>query len=251
MGTAMASAPATGPLAAWADTWSARGTRKASGATAVVAVAAGPSSTNIEPGRGNGSVPVARGWLSFRSSARKSASWRPVSMSEARWPSSWGRAVEVASRAASFLTSSPRSTSGAPASTASSWAMAVRSASAPRARRSSAKVSWPSTRAPASSRTLRTPSRRPLSTLSVSTSTTERPLSRSWTSSGMTVAPKACRRACSCLRATFSLLLRSLSWRTRSLVARRTETVPSWSTVLPTTMPRARARNTATSDTMW
>ena len=36
-----------------------------------------------------------------------------------------------------------------------------------------------------------------------------------------------------------------------SLVARRTETVPSWSTVLPTTMPRARARNTATSDTMW
>ena len=91
----------------------------------------------------------------------------------------------------------------------------------------------------------------PLSTLSVSTSTTERPLSRSWTSSGRTVVPKLCRREISCLRATFSRLLRSLCWRTCSLVARRTETVPSWSTVLPTTMPRARARNTATSDTMW
>jgi hypothetical protein len=53
------------------------------------------------------------------------------------------------------------------------------------------------------------------------------------------------------LRATLARLLRSLSWRTRSLVARSTDTVPSWSTVLPTTMPRARARNTATSDTMW
>jgi hypothetical protein len=65
------------------------------------------------------------------------------------------------------------------------------------------------------------------------------------------VAPKLLRRAFSSFRAKFSVRFASLSLRTWSLVARRTETVPSWSTVLPTTMPRARARNTATSDTMW
>jgi hypothetical protein len=65
------------------------------------------------------------------------------------------------------------------------------------------------------------------------------------------VAPKLCRREISCLRARFSVRFSSLRWRTSWLVARRADTVPSWSTVLPTTMPRAKARNTATSDTMW
>src|SRR4030095_13371560 len=88
-GTAAASPPATGPPVR-AETWSARGTRNASGATAVAVLAAdGPSRTKIVPWRGNGSAPEASGRLSFRS-ARKSASWSLVSMSEARWLFAWG-----------------------------------------------------------------------------------------------------------------------------------------------------------------
>jgi hypothetical protein len=191
----------------------------------------------------------ASGRLSFRS-ARKSASWSLVSMSEARWLSSWGMADGVASRSARRRTSSPRRTSAAPASTASSRPKAARSGSAAEGEPVVGEGDLAVDLAPASSRTLRTPSRMPPSTLSVSTSTTDRPLSRSWTSSGRTAAPKLCRRACSCLRATFSRLLLSLSGGPARWCAAGPRR-PSWSTVLPTTMPRARARNTATSDTMW
>src|SRR4029450_1205238 len=105
--TAAASPPATGPPVR-AETWSARGTRNASGATAVAVLAAdGPSRTKIVPWRGNGSAPEASGRLSFRS-ARKSASWSLVSMSEARWLLSWGMADGGASRSAGRRTSSAR-----------------------------------------------------------------------------------------------------------------------------------------------
>src|SRR4029453_14805962 len=77
LGTAAASPPATGPPVR-AETWSARGTRNASGATAVAVLAAdGPSRTKIVPWRGNGSAPDASGRLSL-GAGREGGAWSAV-----------------------------------------------------------------------------------------------------------------------------------------------------------------------------
>src|SRR4029453_14514803 len=126
LGTAAASAPATA-VPARLETWSARGTRKASGATVLVAVADGPRRTKIEPWRGNAGVPAAWGRLRLGAGG-KAGSSGPASMSLARWPFSWGMAEGVARRSARRWTSSPRRTSAEPASAARGRPLAAPSA---------------------------------------------------------------------------------------------------------------------------